>query len=328
MEALQLFRQLSFAHFSVVVIQRLRHNQCGARAGSDPAMRIFLQRRCSALHANRKRACFPFLYCAMLTVGCSLCGSALCICVCQCPYPLNSGHLSAFWVSHPILPHLHVLMWHEDGNVYEDTRRSQSQSPHEAAAGTTTPRRSSLLTGTTGIAAVPLPPIRAAAACFSSNRSNGAALSPFPAAAAAAAVSATTAGANSNTSTRVSASSTVLAALQSETQQQQSLHQCAVAPAPSTVHAVSVLPPPFQLPPVPLPAVAAEQSPDSSHACGLSSPSLSLPQSDGWGDPDLLQLSVPDASSADDANMQLMIAEMQERKQMEELDQQGLLWEG
>jgi hypothetical protein len=130
----------------------------------------------------------------------------------------------------------------------------------------------------------------------------------------------------------VSASSTVLAALQSEAQQQQqqqqqqSLQQCGVAPAPSAVHVVSALPS-LQLPPVPLPAIAVEQSPDSSHACGLSSPSLSLPQSDGWGDPDLLQLSVPDASSTDDANMQLMIAEMQERKQMEELDSQGLLWE-
>ena len=223
---------------------------------------------------------------------------------------------------------------HEDGNVYEDARRSQSQSQHETATGAIAPHRSPLLTGTTGIAAVPLPPIRAAAACFSNNLSNDAA-SSFPAAAAVAAASSSTAGANSHSSTRVSASSTVLAALQSEAQQQpqqqhqqqhQSMQQCTVAPVPSTVHAVSALPS-LQLPPVLLPAVAAEQSPDSSHACGLSSPSLSLPQSDGWGDPDLLQLSVPDATSADDANMQLMIAEMQERKQMEELDSQGLLWE-
>ena len=281
----------------------------------------------AALHVHRAR--FLLTCCARLTDACLLCRCALCVGFVQCPYPLNSGHLSAFWVSHPILPHLHVLM-HEDGNAYEDTRRAQSQSPHETATGVIAPRRSPLLTGTTGIAAVPLPPIRAAAACFSSNRSNDAS-SSFPAASAAAAFSSSsTAGANANSSAGASASSTVLAALQSEAQQQQqqhqSLQQCAVAPAPSAVHALSALPS-LQLPPVPLPAVAAEQSPGSSHACGLSSPSLSLPQSDGWGDSDLLQLSVHDASSTDDANMQLMIAEMQERKQMEELDQQGLLWE-
>jgi hypothetical protein len=210
------------------------------------------------------------------------------------------------------LPHLHVLM-HQDANLYEYKAKQktplQNLQQTRIIGGAALAPRTPLLQPTSGTASSTIQPI------------------------AAAPLSSTHAGLSATSSPlHAPGSSTVLAALQLDSQHRVDTPAPPVSSAPSAIPLQPLLVPLSPVPasaetPAPTPAPAPVVVSGSPAPCGLTSPSL-LPQSDGWGDPGLFHLSAPEgAPSTDDPSMQLIIAEMQERQRMEELDQQGLLWE-